>query len=312
MGKKYIYAFPKITIKNLFNKKPIRCGRNSKETKSIMLSSGRAALYNAVKILNLKASDTVLVPAYHCGVEIEALIKAGVKIRYYRITRDMAVDKEDLERKTDDGIKALLIIHYWGFPQDLSWLERYSKNKGIALIEDCAHALYSKWENKLLGTFGEVGIYSLSKTLPLPGGGVLRLKQEMVSLNPNRPTKRWYEVKFIIRCILEDMRNQDETRRAMFAELLLTLIEKMRRVEGMENLDYMKKEINIYNEKIGIFTNYLLNCFDPEAIVQRRKENYVILFNNLESIKDWTRHHGGTGSPRGGGRGGSGSVPIGR
>jgi dTDP-4-amino-4,6-dideoxygalactose transaminase len=89
----------------------------------------------------------------------------------------MAVDKEDLERETGDGLKALFIIHYWGFPQDISWILDYCKDRNIILIEDCAHALYSKFQDRLLGTAGGVSIYSLPKTLAVPNGGILLINR---------------------------------------------------------------------------------------------------------------------------------------
>jgi len=65
-------------------------------------------------VLKLPEHSTILVPAYHQGVEIDTLLAAGYQVRYYRVDERLLVDFEDLERRLDRAVSALYVIHYFG------------------------------------------------------------------------------------------------------------------------------------------------------------------------------------------------------
>src|ERR1041385_9138623 len=75
----------------------------------------RNAIWLLTKALKLNEGE-VLVPAYHHGVEIEALVDAGAQVSFYRVGRGWDVDIADVERKINSNTKALYLIHYAGFP----------------------------------------------------------------------------------------------------------------------------------------------------------------------------------------------------
>ena len=58
----------------------------------------------------------ILVPAYHHGVEVEALVDAGAKVKFYRVGGRWDVDLKDVERRIGPETGALYLIHYAGFP----------------------------------------------------------------------------------------------------------------------------------------------------------------------------------------------------
>jgi perosamine synthetase len=133
--------------------------------------SGRVALYNGVTRLGLPPHSTILVPAYHEGIELDALLAAGYRVRYYRVDQDLRIDFADIERRIDPSVSALYVIHYFGMPQPLAALRAFCDARGLRLIEDCALALFSQVDGTWLGSVGDLAIFSLYKTLPLPHGG---------------------------------------------------------------------------------------------------------------------------------------------
>ena len=135
--------------------------------------SGRVALYHGIQGLGLPHGSTILVPNYHEGVELDALLAAGCRVRHYRVDFDLRVDLEDVERRLDPSVAALYVTHYFGLPQRLSRLRAFCDSHGIRLIEDCALALFSCNNTTSLGSVGDLAIFSLYKTLPLPHGGYL-------------------------------------------------------------------------------------------------------------------------------------------
>lgn len=135
--------------------------------------SGRVALYHGVTRLGLAPGSTILVPAYHEGVELDALLAAGYRVRHYRVDQDLRVDLADVARRLDASVAALYVIHYFGMPQSLPVLRDFCDAHGLRLIEDCALALFSRTNGTWLGSVGDFAIFSIYKTLPVPHGGYL-------------------------------------------------------------------------------------------------------------------------------------------
>jgi dTDP-4-amino-4,6-dideoxygalactose transaminase len=138
-----------------------------------LFARARHALWHGVRAAGLKPGDEVLTPAYHCGAEVEALLQAGLGIRYYEAGDRLEPDPGELETLLGPRTRALLVIHYFGFPQDLArwrtWCERF----GLLLIEDCAHAIHASTNGHAIGSLGDLAVFSFGKTLPLPDGAAL-------------------------------------------------------------------------------------------------------------------------------------------
>jgi dTDP-4-amino-4,6-dideoxygalactose transaminase len=132
----------------------------------------RNAIWLSVKMLGLEGRE-ILVPAYHHGVEIEALAGAGAVPRFYRVDERWEVDLEDVSRKLGPKTGALYLIHYAGFPGPAAELREMADRRGIPLFEDCALSLLSSDGTEPLGSTGDVAVFCLYKTLPVPNGGAL-------------------------------------------------------------------------------------------------------------------------------------------
>src|SRR5436190_4908479 len=136
----------------------------------------RNAVWDAVQLLGLKGKK-VLLPAYHHGVELETLLAAGVQPVFFRVDAQMRADFEDA-RARSAGVAALYVIHYAGFPQDMGAARQLATELGVPLLEDCALALLSSDGDQPLGSFGDVSVFCLYKTLPVPNGGALLARGE--------------------------------------------------------------------------------------------------------------------------------------
>jgi perosamine synthetase len=144
----------------------------------------RNAIWHGVDLLGLKPGDEVLLPAYHHGVEVEVLVAKGLKPRFYRVDEGARIHPEDVERALTPATKAIYLIHYFGFPQPVEEVLALARRRGLPLIEDCALSLFSTGPRGALGSFGDIGIFCLYKTLPLPHGGSLVLNREGLQAPP--------------------------------------------------------------------------------------------------------------------------------
>jgi len=135
---------------------------------------GRNAVWTAARVLGLDRGE-VLLPAYHHGVEVEALVDAGVTPRFYRVGPRMQVDPDEVKALIGPKTRGLYLVHYLGFPGPAQALRELADARGLPLVEDCALSLLSRAGERPLGTWGDASIFSLYKTLPIPHGGALVL-----------------------------------------------------------------------------------------------------------------------------------------
>lgn len=143
--------------------------------------NARAAIWQGLRSLGLSPGDRLIAPAYTCGSELDALVQAGLKIDFYRIGPDLAADFDDLERLCRGPAAALFVTHYYGVPQPIARIAALARRHGLRLIEDVTHGLGSATaDGQPLGSFGEMAVFSLWKSLALPDGGLLRLQPDAV------------------------------------------------------------------------------------------------------------------------------------
>jgi DegT/DnrJ/EryC1/StrS aminotransferase family len=155
---------------------------------AITFATGRAALLAGLVALGIGPGDDVLLPAYLCESVVTPVEAVGARAVFFPIGRSFEVDLEALERAVGPKTRAILLIHYLGFPGPVEAVRALCDRRGLALIEDCAHALYSRHGDRRLGTYGDLAIFSPWKSLPLPDGGLLVVNRP--DLAPTVPRKR--------------------------------------------------------------------------------------------------------------------------
>lgn len=136
-------------------------------------TSGRASILLALEALGVKAGDGVLLPTYHCPTMIAPAVNLGAVPIFYPIDTLGAPDLGWLENQAPPRARVLLAAHFFGVPQPMAALRAWCDGRGIALIEDCAHALFGHAGERPVGAWGDIAIGSLTKFLPVNEGGCL-------------------------------------------------------------------------------------------------------------------------------------------
>ena len=140
----------------------------------LLVASARTALKLALLDLDLDPTKTILVPDFICDVLLEPIRHCGLKPRYYSTTRDLVPDWEALEvMAAERSCSALVMVHYFGQPQDVVQFRAFCDRHNLILIEDNAHGHGGYLGGIPLGTLGDVGISSPRKILGTPSGGAL-------------------------------------------------------------------------------------------------------------------------------------------
>ncbi len=136
---------------------------------AIAFDSGRTALEYSLRALNVGKGDEVLVQAFTCVVVINAIRFVGATPVYVDIQSDYTMNPHDAEKKITEKTRCMIIQHTFGQSADLELLLNIAKNKSLSIIEDCAHALGGMYHNKLLGTFGDVAMFSFGSDKVISG-----------------------------------------------------------------------------------------------------------------------------------------------
>jgi len=135
----------------------------------------RNAIYHSLRALGVAPGEQVLVPAYICAAAVEPIAAYGAEPVFYRIARDVSADLADVEARINPRTRAILAVHYFGFPSDIGAFRALCDRHGLFLIEDCAHVLRGEVDGRPLGSFGDASVFSWRKLLPLDNGGELVL-----------------------------------------------------------------------------------------------------------------------------------------
>ena len=136
-------------------------------------TSGRAAIYQALLQLQLPPASTVLVPTYHCPTMVAPVILANLNVAYFGLQADGLPNIDTIDAATAGKSKAMLVSHYFGLARSLAKVRQWCDDRGIALIEDCAHCYFGNAGERPVGAWGDYATASLSKFLPVPEGGLL-------------------------------------------------------------------------------------------------------------------------------------------
>lgn len=144
---------------------------------AIAVSSCSAALHLACLAAGLGPGDTAIVPSLAFAATVNAVACTGASPRFVEIA---AIDRpwlsaEAAEAAIEPGTKAIVAMSYGGHPGEIAELAALAERRGLALIEDAAHASGSWQDGRHVGTFGLAGAlsFSASKNLGVGEGGML-------------------------------------------------------------------------------------------------------------------------------------------
>lgn len=158
---------------------------------SAIYKRGRYALLDAYRLSGVGPAGALLAPAYHCRTMLDAAISLGAELRLYSVDERLAPRLDDLERLVRESpvpVRAMLLTHYFGFAQHVEPVKAFCDSHGIALIEDCSHALFNLQGRPRLGQHGRYTIASPYKLLPCEEGGLLIPGPgAAMPATPNRP-----------------------------------------------------------------------------------------------------------------------------
>lgn len=137
---------------------------------ALLFSSGTATLHAAMVACNFQPGDEVICPAYTFYATITPMFQTGATPILCDADKDGNIDPDKIESLITDKTKAIMVTHMWGIPCKMDKIKEICKKHDLRLIEDCSHAHGAKYKGQYLGTFGDIGVFSLQGQKIITGG----------------------------------------------------------------------------------------------------------------------------------------------
>jgi dTDP-4-amino-4,6-dideoxygalactose transaminase len=144
---------------------------------AIAVANGTAALHLACASIGLGRGDEVITPALTFVATVNAIRYTGATPVFADITSqtDLNISPESIENQINERTKAIMVVHYGGYPCDMPAILALARKYHLNVIEDAAHAVGAELEGRKLGCWSDVGCYSFfsNKNMTTGEGGML-------------------------------------------------------------------------------------------------------------------------------------------
>lgn len=144
---------------------------------ALSIANCTVALHLAMVLLDIKPGDEVIVPSLTFVATANAVKYVGAKPVFADIIslEEPNISPDDIEKKITDKTKAIIVMHYAGFPCRMDEIMGIAEKHNIKVVEDACHGPLSEYNGKKLGTIGDIGCFSFfsNKNISTGEGGIL-------------------------------------------------------------------------------------------------------------------------------------------
>jgi dTDP-4-amino-4,6-dideoxygalactose transaminase len=149
---------------------------------ALAVANGTAALHMACLASGLQAGDEVILPALTFVATANAIRYTGATPVFADVSslEDPDLSPAQCELLITPRTRAIMVMHYGGYPCDMAEFQRIAKKYNLKIIEDAAHAAGSSLEGKSMGVWGDIGCFSFfsNKNMTTGEGGMVVTNNE--------------------------------------------------------------------------------------------------------------------------------------
>lgn len=144
---------------------------------TVAVANGTAALHLAAAALGLGPGDEVICPALTFVASAAGMRQTGATVRLADSLslEDFSLDPTEIDRLAGPNTRAVVLLHYGGYPADSAPVLARARERGLLVIEDAAHALGGSVDGDACGTLGDAGCFSFfpNKNMTTAEGGMV-------------------------------------------------------------------------------------------------------------------------------------------
>lgn len=162
---------------------------------NIAMNSGTSALHSAVVLAGVNRGDEVITTAQTMmATGHSILMQGGVPVFADVCYETGNIDPKDIEHRITEKTKAILCVHWAGYPCDMDEIHEIAKKHKLIVIEDAAHAIGAQYKGKPIGSISPMTCFSFQATKHITGGdgGMLSLFDEKNKIEASR--LRWFGI----------------------------------------------------------------------------------------------------------------------
>lgn len=152
---------------------------------ALTLTNCTASLHLALAALGITENDEVIVPSLTFVATVNAVLYVGATPVFADIKShtDLTIDPDIIEKLITPRTKAIIPMHFAGFPANMDRIMELAKKHNLKVIEDTAHAPLSEYKGKKLGTIGDIGCFSFfsNKNISTGEGGMLVTNDDLIA-----------------------------------------------------------------------------------------------------------------------------------
>jgi perosamine synthetase len=149
---------------------------------AIAVSNGTVALTAALRALGIGPGDEVITTAFSFNATLNAILETGATARFADVRDDFTADPAAIAALVNSRTAALLPVHLYGLPADMSAITALAARHALAIVEDAAQAHGAACQGRSVGTFG-IGTFSLygTKNITCGEGGLVTTDDDEIA-----------------------------------------------------------------------------------------------------------------------------------
>jgi dTDP-4-amino-4,6-dideoxygalactose transaminase len=149
---------------------------------AVAVSNGTVSLVAALEALQIGPGDEVITTSFSFAATLNAILESGATVRFADITDDYTIDPASVEALITPRTRAIMPVHLYGLPADMTALSALADRHGLKIIEDAAQAHGAKIGDRSVGSWG-VGSFSLyaTKNMQSGEGGIVTTTDDAVA-----------------------------------------------------------------------------------------------------------------------------------
>jgi dTDP-4-amino-4,6-dideoxygalactose transaminase len=144
---------------------------------SLGMANCTVALHLALVLLGIREGDEVITPSLTFVATVNSIRYVGATPVFCDIKGldDLTIDPDMLETLITPKTRAIIVMHYGGFPSDMNRIMEVARKHNLKVLEDACHGPLSEYQGKKLGTIGDIGCFSFfsNKNISTGEGGIL-------------------------------------------------------------------------------------------------------------------------------------------
>jgi dTDP-4-amino-4,6-dideoxygalactose transaminase len=246
--------------------------------------------------MKIGKTDKVLLPAYHCISMVEPVVLAGAMPLFYKILPNTSVDLGDVRSRIDGSTKLLIVVNYFGFPQNLPVIRSLCDEYKIFLLEDCAHAFFGEYEGRPLGSFGDYSIASCIKFFPIYEGGCIVSSRKAIGQLKLDPPGPAFEIKAVFNTLEKGFEydRMGLLKKILYLPILFKNLfrRELKNKAASEEVspassgwsDGFELETRWLNRRSSFISRYLIRQVSKSRIASKRRENYIAMQEALAGL----------------------------